>query len=240
MSGLTAPIIPAKKVRELGRAGGHAYVEHDGREYRLARAPTSSEFDRPRRGEIVVASVEEIDDGAGYLTRRQVHVRAEPVPTGTFEALSSKVKPKPREAPLRVWDLVAAMPAFRQREPARIRFEHSPEPLAGAMLAAVGAETRQPWIEVNGNESPPQRSAAGYIQHLRKHGILLDTAKGRLIVKSRIPISLADRELILAIESLLVGELDGKRVLCAFDDGLEATTVCWPHLPTCEAHARGD
>ena len=95
------------------------------------------------------------------------------------------------------------------------------------MLAAMGAEVRQPWLEVAGNESPPERTVTSYIALLREHGVLLDIAKGRLVVKSRKPNSLADRTLIETVEPLLIGELDGKRLLCAFCDA-EASSIAYP------------
>jgi hypothetical protein len=92
-------------------------------------------------------------------------------------------------------------------------------------------------VEVLGNEPPTARSAAGYVALLRSHGIQLDTAKGRLVVRSRRPIAVEDRALIALVEPLLIGELDGKRLLCSFCDA-EAVTIAYPHLPTCDEHAR--
>lgn len=237
----TAPIVPAKKVKQLGAARGRSYIEHNGREYLLRRGDASSDLGRQVPGEIVVTSTEEVDDGHGYLTRRQVNVRAEPVERGTFEAVSSRLKPKSRELPLRVWDQVAALPSMQSREPVRIS-THPPDgnPLLGPLRGMIGMQTTD-FVEVAGNEAPPAaRSAAGYIAHLRERGILLDLAAHghRLLVKSRKPISLEDRALIGLTEELLIGELSGRRIVCAFDDGLEAVTVAYPHLPVCEEHAR--
>jgi hypothetical protein len=235
---MSAPtLVPEKKLKPLGTAAGHRYVEHAGREYMVHRGETSGDLGRPRPGEILVTSTEEINDN-GYQTRRQVHHRAEPVPAGTYAALAARgAKAKPREAPLRVWDAVAQLPAFQHRDPVRIP-TRPPDgnPLLGQLRGMLGTGSTDV-VEVLGNE-PPARSAAGYVAHLRSRGVLLDVTKGRLVVKSRKPIGLEDRTLIALVEELLIGELSGKRALCAFDDGLEATTVCYPRLPVCEQHAR--
>lgn len=163
--------------------------------------------------------------------------RATPVRAGTYAARSAaearrKQRPEKR---LRMWDTVAAI--VPDREPVRIRLAPpSADPTLDVLKVALGRPGHQPWVEV-GADQAPERSAAGYIARLRSHGIELDTARGRLVVKSRNALGAMDRALIEATEPLLIGELDGKRLLCAFCD-LEAVTICYPHLPTCEEHAR--
>jgi hypothetical protein len=239
---VNVPMVPASKLKELGVAAGHRYVEHKGTEYVVSRAPTSSEYSPPRRGEIVITSSEELVDEGGYRTVRQLHHRGEPVESGTYAALAAKgAKPKPREAPLRVWDAVAQLPAFQHRDPVRIP-TRPPDgnPLLGQLRGMLGTGSSDV-VEVLGNE-PPARSAAGYIRHLRERGVLLDVSPhgNRLVVKSRRPVGLEDKALIALTEELLIGELSGRRVMCAFDDGLEAVTIAYPRLPVCEPHARGE
>lgn len=234
-----ARTLSPKQLQALGKVGSRLYARHGGVELVYHATGRDEPPQYVAEGEWLIATPVQTERH-GTLARSTRYALAVEVAPGTYEQASAKEAQRKgtRQAPLQVWDEVARLPAFESREPSRILIRQSPEPLAGAMLAATGAQVSQPWIEAGGNEPPPRRMVTDYIALLRSHGILLDTARGRLVVKSRKPISLADRTLIDIIAPLLVGELDGKRLLCAFCDA-EAVTMAYPNLPVCEAHTAG-
>jgi hypothetical protein len=239
-----SPNLAEKKLTWLGTAGGYDYATLHGTEYAVDRKPSEPGNYIPREGEHVVSRAiteefreEDIFSGKVHTTPMVRHrsFRATPVPSGTYAKLAAKTKKRPAEKPMPVWDNLAALRTAWQREPARIQYSAGPAPVIGALRAALGAKDAKPWIEV-GARTQPERSPSGYVALLRSHGVQLDTAKCRLIVRSRKPISLEDRTLIEATEPLLIGELDGKRVLCSFC-ALEAVTTLFPHAPACAEHA---
>src|SRR6187401_3210632 len=109
-----------KQLEVLGKVGGHLYARHGDRElvYRAHGRDEPPQY--VAEGEWLVATPVETER-YGSMARSTRYALAVEVAPGTYAQAAAKAeRTAPRQAPLRVWDEVARLPAFRSREPGRI------------------------------------------------------------------------------------------------------------------------
>jgi hypothetical protein len=236
--------VPERDFDWLGTIGSLRYGRRKNQEYAVDRRPSDPTSFTPEDGEIAVARrhVERFDDGGEIVST--VTTRAWPVEPGTYDRLAKSRKPAAADRPMRTWDRLAALPVMQRREP--LRMVTGPATSALDALPALGADkaadvervaelaharSTRSLIEVGGNE-PPDRSVAGLVAFVERHGVELSLARGRLVARSRTPIRADLRDLIDQAKELIVGHLAGKPVICS-SCASPAVTIAAIDAPMC-------